>query len=120
MRPLRAMTIATVLLAGATPATAFSPITEESNFVTIVSGKELTRFGIRLNVMPDGLISGRAFGKTVSGAWRWTEGYFCRDLYFGETDLGPNCQAVKIDGGTIRFIADEGAGDHADFALKQR
>ena len=54
----------------------------------------------------------------VSGAWRWQQGYFCRDLYFGSDDLGFNCQMVTVNGSTIRFIADQGQGEHADFRLR--
>ena len=118
MQTLLASAMLAILAVGNASANGFSQVTEESRFVSLVSGKQLTRFGIKLGVTPDGQIKGKAFGKTVSGAWRWNSGLFCRDLYFGDRDLGPNCQVVKIDGSTIRFISDKGAGDHADFGLK--
>lgn len=113
-----ASVFAAVFIAGSAAANEFSQVTDESQFVSLVSGKQLTRFGIKLGVTQDGQILGKAFGKPVSGAWQWSGGLFCRDLYFGDRDLGPNCQVVKIDGSTIRFIADRGAGDYADFGLK--
>ncbi|MEQ8899072.1 MAG: dihydrodipicolinate reductase [Roseovarius sp.] len=96
----------------------FKPVTNRDNFVTLMQNRELTRLGINLTVTPDGRIDGRAFGRDVSGAWRWQSGYFCRDLYWGKKNLGPNCQAVKVQGQTVRFISDQGTGEHADLTLR--
>jgi hypothetical protein len=93
-------------------------VQDKSDFVGLVGGKALTRMGITLEVTPGGEIKGRAFGKPVTGAWRWNAGLFCRDLYFGKQDLGPNCQVVQSDGDTVRFISDAGKGDYADLRLK--
>ena len=105
-------------LASAASAEEFRTIADRSTFLSVVEGRDLTRLGIRLNVTPDGAIRGSAFGRNVSGAWRWDGGYFCRDLYYGETDLGPNCQQVKINGDTVRFISDKGSGIYADLSLR--
>jgi hypothetical protein len=87
-------------------------------FVQLVKDRALTRLGITLTVLPDGKITGRAFGQPVRGAWNWRGNYFCRDLYYGETALGPNCQVVERRGGNLRFIADQGQGMHADLRLR--
>lgn len=107
-------------LAGTVPAAAESSarIEARDDFVSLVSGRALTRFGISLKVMPDGAIEGRAFGRKVTGAWRWDGGFFCRDLAFGDEPLEPNCQVVERRGETLRFIADRGAGEHADLRLR--
>lgn len=123
MRHLIYLCLATVLalpLAFSTPAAAqeFSTVQQEENFVSLVDGRKLTRFGINLDVTPDGRIVGRAFGRDVTGAWNWNAGYFCRDLFWGERDLGPNCQMVKVQGDTIRFISDKGTGQFADLQLR--
>ncbi|MEO0750258.1 MAG: dihydrodipicolinate reductase [Pseudomonadota bacterium] len=96
----------------------FQQVTNKSTFVSLMNGRELTRFGINLVVTPDGRIDGKAFGRDVKGAWRWQGGYFCRDLSWGERDLGANCQMVKRQGRTIRFISDKGAGEFADLRLR--
>ena len=96
----------------------FAPVSERARFVSLIEGKDLTRFGIRLEVTPDGRIRGRAFGRDVTGAWRWAEGYFCRDLYWGRMELGSNCQAVRRRGDTLRFISDQGTGRYADLYLR--
>lgn len=103
----------------ATPAMAdgFSQISDRSQFVSLIENSDLTRFGIRVKVTPDGDISGRAFGRDVSGEWQWDGSYFCRDLYWGDRNLGADCQAVERDGNTLRFTADQGQGDHADLYL---
>ncbi len=95
----------------------FQPVRDQSAFVKVVTGRALTRFGIRLEVTPTGEIRGNAFGRPVTGAWRWSDGYFCRDLAWGERDLGPNCQEVRVDGETVRFISDRGTGIYADLRL---
>ena len=95
----------------------FQQVKNKSTFVSLMSGRELTRYGINLVVTPDGRIDGKAFGRDVKGAWRWQGGYFCRDLYWGQRDLGANCQMVKRQGRTIRFISDKGTGEFADLQL---
>lgn len=117
------ITFAAVLLwAGglAAPATAeaFVTVKDRAQFVQIISGRDLTRFGISVDVSPEGQISGRAFGYPVSGAWQWSGSYFCRDLYWGSDNLGQNCQMVRINGDTIRFISDRGTGEFADLTLR--
>lgn len=96
----------------------FQTVREQSRFVELVAGKQLTRFGISLNVTPDGEIRGRAFGRPVTGRWQWSDGYFCRDLFYGERDLGANCQEVKVNGRTVRFTSDRGQGIFADLTLR--
>ena len=118
---IRKLSIAGLLACfAAQPAVAeeFQTITDKRSFLSVLEGRKLTRLGIRLDVRPTGEIEGSAFGKDVTGAWRWQGGYFCRDLNFGQQDLGPNCQVVKVKGKTVRFIADKGAGDYADLSLR--
>lgn len=117
---MRATVFAVLAALFVTPANAeeFVNVTKRDTFVSLMNGRELTRFGINLVVTPDGKIDGRAFGRSVSGAWRWQAGYFCRDLYWGKRDLGPNCQAVKLQGRTVRFISDKGTGQFADLVLR--
>ncbi|MEM9754823.1 MAG: dihydrodipicolinate reductase [Pseudomonadota bacterium] len=111
---------ATLSLAGIAPAVAeeFTVIDSRDTFLSLVDGRELTRLGIRLEVTPDGRIEGRAFGTPVTGAWQWDGGYFCRDLFYGDEDLGPNCQQVTLRGSTIRFTSDRGTGEYADLRLR--
>ncbi|WP_375551279.1 dihydrodipicolinate reductase [Rhodophyticola porphyridii] len=96
----------------------FSIVDTRESFVSLVEGRELTRFGIRLNVTPSGEIVGRAFGSAVTGQWDWDGRYFCRDLFYGDEDLGPNCQLVQVNGNTLRFTSDRGAGIYADLRLR--
>lgn len=119
MRGAIALSLALGLMADPAPASeAFTQIRDKDTFVKTVSGRKLTRMGIKLDVTPDGQIIGRAFGRPVTGAWSWRSGYFCRDLYWGDRDLGPNCQAVRVQGQTVRFISDRGAGQYADLELR--
>lgn len=117
---MRAALVAVFSSCLAIPAMAdgFSQITDRDQFMSLVEGRDLTRMGIEVVVTPDGDIRGRAFGRDVSGAWQWDGAYFCRDLYWGERNLGSNCQAVERDGNTLRFTSDQGEGRHADLYIR--
>jgi hypothetical protein len=105
------------MLSGAALAEA-GPIKTKQEFMQTVVGKDLTILGIRVNVSPDGAIGGRAYGRQVRGSWQWQGGYFCRDLYWGKTDLGPNCQEVRLHGNKVRFTSDRGTGQYADLTIR--
>lgn len=96
----------------------FVPVDERDSFVQLVGNRNLTRFGIELIVRPEGTIEGSAFGKQVTGDWRWKDGYFCRDMAWGERDLGFNCQTVERNGRKVRFTSDQGQGRHADLTIR--
>lgn len=96
----------------------FQPVRAESEFRELVTGRELSRFGIRLQVLPQGEIRGRGFGMQVGGDWEWRDGFFCRTLKFGESGDPYNCQLVLRQGNTLRFISDQGRGDFADLRLR--
>jgi len=116
--------LAAVALAGLTftanPALAsdFAPVQREADFRALVEGRDLTRFLVRLQVTPDGRITGRGFGAQVGGDWEWRDGYFCRTLEFGDSGDPYNCQLVLRNGNTLRFISDRGDGDYADFSVR--
>lgn len=96
----------------------YEPIRDQSEFLGVVTQGELTRMGIRLTVSPQGEIDGRAFGRDVTGSWSWEDGYFCRDLFWGQTELGYNCQEVARDGRSVRFTSDKGTGESASLRLE--
>ena len=117
---MRLVTVTVLATLAAGPALAeFKRVNDRDNFVSLVKDRNLTRLGIRLNVKDDGKISGRAFGRKVSGDWSWSSGYFCRDLYLNGNILdGDNCQTVEVNGNTLRFTSDKGSGDSADLRLR--
>lgn len=96
----------------------FQPVGGRAEFLALVEGRELTLPGIRLQVTRGGEILGRAYGRDVTGAWRWQDGYFCRDLAWGARDLGANCQQVTRSGHVLRFTSDRGSGRSADLTLR--
>jgi hypothetical protein len=104
----------------ASPAIAgdYARVSDRGTFVNLVGGKSLTSLGVSLTVSPSGSISGRAFGSTVSGAWTWNNGYFCRTLKAGDKVFARNCQLVQQNGDRIRFIADKGAGETANLRIR--
>lgn len=109
-----------LLLAAPVWAEGFQTVRDKSTFLSIIEDRDLRipLWGITLDVKPDGQIRGEALGRPVTGAWRWQGGYFCRDLMWGERDLGPNCQEVKVQGQTVRFTSDKGKGRFADLTLR--
>ena len=58
--------VALLALPGLAMAEGFAPIAKRQEFVNLISGKALTRFGITLNVSPGGAINGSAFGNAAS------------------------------------------------------
>lgn len=114
--------VMSVALFAASPALAegFQTVRDKNTFLSLVTGKSLRLplWGITLEVKPDGNITGKALGQPVKGAWRWQGSYFCRDLFWGERNLGPNCQEVQVQGRTLRFTSDRGEGMFADLTLR--
>lgn len=115
---LPALAIAAALGSAATASEGFTPVTDRDEFLELVEGRTLTRLGVRLEVLPDGRIGGRAFGLPVSGQWRWEEGYFCRVMVAGSETIPEDCQAVLRRDDRLRFVAERGAGIHADLWLR--
>jgi hypothetical protein len=114
------LTYFALFLTLATPAVAedFVRVSDRGAFVKLVSGKSLTSLAVSLNVSPSGSISGRAFGRTVTGSWTWNDGFFCRTLKAGDSVFPRNCQLVQRKANRVRFIADKGAGDTADLRIR--
>ena len=93
-------------------------ITNRSVFENLVIDKKLERFLISLYVSNDGKITGNAAGRSVTGDWDWIDGFFCRTLLWGARELKYNCQLVTFDGRRLSFIADQGKGQSASFAIR--
>ncbi len=88
-------------------------MTEVSQFISLVDGRELRMglFGVSLKVMADGRIDGSALGDPVTGSWAWQDGYFCREMDWGGTEIPYNCQLVEVRAdGTMRFTCRSGRG----------
>lgn len=116
---IRAFVLSVTCVSIAAPAVAeFTQVQQRDDFMKLVSGKKLTLPLIYLKVDPDGKITGKGARWDVNGIWSWQDGYFCRDINWGGSALGYNCQAIEAKDGRIRFISDKGAGDSATFRLK--
>ena len=116
---LASFSVLLVVLSDSAFADSFQRVDQRDGFMSIIKHKDLMRFGIRLKITDRGEIVGRAFGRKVTGDWSWRDGYFCRDLFVGGSELDANnCQLVQVKGDTVRFTSDKGAGDSADLRLK--
>ncbi len=99
----------------------FAPIKDEETFLSLVKDRELRIFlyGLRLQVREGGTIQGSALGSDITGTWDWQDGYFCREMAWGEDPIEYNCQLVEARGeDRMRFTVDQGAGDSATFRLQ--
>lgn len=116
--PLK-LTLCLAFIFTAPPATAKGSgekrLTTQAQFQAAVLGYDLKRAFITLTVTADGKITGRAFGRAVTGDWTWQDGYFCRSMLWGDRDIGYNCQEVRQNGDTLTFQSDRGTGMAADF-----
>ncbi len=117
------MRTAFALLLATGPALAedFEPVSEKSDFVALVSGKELRNglYDLSLYVAPTGKIEGEALGWQITGSWSWKDGYFCREMDWEGYAIPYNCQLVEARAGKeVRFTVDRGAGDSAAFRLR--
>jgi hypothetical protein len=115
---MRMMLTAALLAVTALPVAAFERVADPSTFENIVVGRELTRTGIRLQVLPGGRIAGRGLAWPVTGDWSWQDGYFCRTMDWSGYEIAYNCMTVLANERSVRFIADRGAGDSADFRIR--
>ena len=100
MKRIATAIILSCVLAAPAAAQNFVPVNDRSEFLDIVGGKQLQirLYGLSLSVLPDGRISGEAVGRPVTGNWAWQDGYFCRDMDWGDRDIGYNCQLVEVAG----------------------
>jgi hypothetical protein len=117
---MRIWLLVALLCLGTSAHADFTKITRADKFRAAVTGKVLTRPLIRLEVSPDGNISGTGAMRAVQGRWSWRGGFFCRDLRWGDREIAYNCQEVRLNGSKIRFTSDKGRGDFADFRLQPR
>jgi len=115
---LRLCALAIALVATPAFAANYTKINDKAEFVKLVQGKTLTRPLIKLQVSPTGRIKGKGANWDVNGKWTWANGYFCRNLNWGGTELGYNCQEVGHSNGKLRFTSDKGQGESAEFKLR--
>lgn len=109
-----------VMIAAPATAQAFERITDRAAFMAVVGGKDLriALYGLTLNLLDNGTITGRAVGYGITGSWVWDNGYFCRDMDWSGYAIENNCQLVEVNGDRIRFTVDRGAGDDAVLRIR--
>lgn len=118
MKALVASLSISMFMAGAPAVAEYQKVTSRSDFVSLVGGKTLTRPLVKINITPNGSITGSGASWPVTGQWQWQGEYLCRSLEWGGDDLGYNCQEVRTNGTRVRITSDRGAGQSADFRLR--
>lgn len=89
---------------------------KENEFVNLIDGKKLNRFLIELSVRKDGSITG--IGTDVTGTWNWQDNYFCRNLSWGNRDLGSDYQKEELKDQNLFFTSNLGRGGTAGLSVK--
>ena len=109
-----------VAMGAAVPAYAMDAISDRSDFMNTIDGRDLRigMYGLSLVVTDDGRIEGKALGRPITGQWTWQDGFFCRDIMWGEREIPYNCQLVEAANDRMRFTTDRGAGNSASFNLR--
>ena len=118
---MKKIALAAVLTVLGTQAIAdYRPVTDQGEFLQLISGKQLTNrlYNLTIAVNPSGQITGNAMGWDITGSWAWQNGYFCREMAWGGDPIPYNCQLVEVNGDEMRFTVDQGAGDSASFRLR--
>lgn len=120
MKRLAIAALIAALPASTAVAQDYRQVSDQSEFLSLLSGKNLTNrlYGINLTVSSNGTISGKGGGWDVTGTWSWQNGYFCREMSWGGDPIPYNCQLVEVAGNDMRFTVDQGAGDSASFRLR--
>jgi len=110
-----------LLLAAGTPAAAraesLTRITDRATFLADVAEHELSLLAVRIRATRDGLISGRAFGKPVSGRWYWSGMDFCSTLVHGGQTVSQGCQPVYRSPRRVHFASSPDIAREAFFTL---
>ena len=77
---MKKLVTALVLSLIATSATAQETLTQRAEFLKAVTGQilEIRLLRVQLAVLDTGTITGKAFGRGVTGTWEWKDGFFCR------------------------------------------
>ena len=90
----------------------FKQIKTEREFREIVVDKKIVGEGLTMIIHSNGSISGKVKKGKITGAWKWSGKYFCRNFRIGnEKDAGTDCQKMSVDGDHLQTIKNKGKGD---------
>ena len=92
--------------------------TEEEYRARIVDRTFVNDKGDWVVAKADGSMTGQFGGKTFSGKWLWSGGYWCRNGTLGGKEIGSDCQVIEFDGRTMRNVRKQGKGNAALFTVQ--
>ncbi len=99
----------------------FAKVTDKSEFLKLVDGRDLRigLYNLTLQLGKDGTIQGSALGWDITGSWDWKDGYFCREMDWSGMAIDYNCQLVEARGAEkLRFTVDKGTGNSESFDIR--
>lgn len=105
--------VAGFVLVSSAQAESLKRIRKEADFQALVVGKTFGDDQTTMVIAADGKISGKFQNDKIIGAWKWSNGYFCRNVNVGQRAMGNDCQVVKTDSTEVSFTRQKGKGNVA-------
>ena len=102
--------IASFVLISPVQAESLKRIRKAADFQAMVVGKTFGDDVTTMVVTADRKISGKFQNDNIVGAWKWSNGYFCRNVNVGQRAMGNDCQLVKADSTEVSFTREKGKG----------
>ncbi|MFD1508444.1 hypothetical protein [Lacimonas salitolerans] len=104
----------------ATPALAeFKHIRTEAQLQPLIGKKMYDSSGNWFRWNADGSMSAQmTSGAPFAGAWKWSNGFVCRNARIGDNELGTDCQKIEFDGKNMRYTRNRGRGEASVMALQ--
>ncbi|WP_299476197.1 hypothetical protein [uncultured Roseibium sp.] len=95
-------------------------ITMQQEFLEQVAGKRLVNGDSWVVIAPGGTVYGVGPDQDeISGTWRWSDVYYCREILFGGKDLTEDHQTVRLDGDKVSFVHQRGEGETVSWTVLQ-
>ncbi|NNK67294.1 MAG: hypothetical protein HKO95_11210 [Rhodobacteraceae bacterium] len=97
----------------------YEPVNELESFAAHLIGPKIMDPEDSANyfvILPDGAIEGTWYGNTLTGTWRWEDGYFCRALT-APRPAPEDCQEWSVANDRAKLVRNRGAGDATIYAL---
>lgn len=120
MRVLIGMVAGAVVALGLAGDANAKNIKKENKFIESVAGKKLVSGNTWLIVTPGGKIEGVGRNNAkITGAWVWSQKFFCRNVVVGNKKFPEDCLTVSVDGNQVTFVRNKGKGDPVVYTVSE-
>lgn len=111
-------TVFGIILATGATASEFKRIETKAEYLNVVAGKRMVAEWGWVTAAADGNLTGKVNGQAAQGKWDWKNGFWCRTISFGSTNMPRNCQAIFVSGDNLVSIRDKGQGKQTRMKIK--